>query len=449
MLDGRGKALVSIGTFILLFGFVLVNYFMISIGCFFILGSVISLPFFDLNIDIDALKVTRTMDKTKVFQDDFIHVGVEIKNTGNKRFDFVEINDIFPDEYFICAIGDPFISTRIDPKKSVRFSYVLKPKIRGEFFLGPIEIAVKDRLEFNNEKREIPDSYTRLIVYPPYSDLRKIDALRGRSLGKMFGVHRSVQVGTGSDFHGIREYQFGDEFRKINWRATARLSRIMVREMEQEKNINVLVAIDASSTMGAGTLLNTKLEFSIRAAIVVCKVALEHKDLVGGAIFQNNPKKKDINKGVRVLKSEAGDQQLFQMLDFIAITHPLGPKTLGLWMDTLVKQLKKRHLIILISDLESPIDEIRTMFTKVRARSHELIVISPFSPWFEVFGRELTPAERALAEAISEEMMQHVLEAKQIAQPFGVPVINAGPDDIIQNTLEEYLHAKAKGKALL
>ncbi|HME53350.1 MAG TPA: DUF58 domain-containing protein [Candidatus Lokiarchaeia archaeon] len=447
MLDGRGKALVSIGAFILLFGFVIVSYFLITLGCFFILGAVISLPFFDFNIDIDALVVTRTMDKTKVFQDDFIHVVVEIKNKGSKRFDFVEIKDLFPEEYFICAIGEPFISTRIDAKKAVRFSYVLKPKVRGEYFLGPIEIAVKDRLEFNNEKREIPDSYTRLIVYPPYGDLRKIDALRGRSLGKMFGVHRSVQVGTGSDFHGIREYQFGDEFRKINWRATAKHSRIMVKEMEQEKNINVLVAIDSSSTMGAGTLLNTKLEFSIRAAIVVCKVALEHKDLVGGAVFQNNPKKKDLNKGVRVLESEAGDQQLFQMLDFISTAHPVGPKTLGLWMDMLVKQLRKRHLIILISDLEAPIEEIKTMFTKVRARGHELIVISPFSPWFEVFGRELTPAERALAEAISEEMMQHVLEAKQIAQPFGIPVINAGPDDIIQNTIEEYLHAKAKGKA--
>nr|MDO8114062.1 DUF58 domain-containing protein [Candidatus Sigynarchaeota archaeon] len=450
MLGGRGKALISIGAFILLFGFVLVNYYLIILGAFLILGSQVSSPFFDLNINIDDLKVSRSMDKTKIFQDDFLHVTVEIKNTGNKRFDFVEIKDVYPVEYFNCVIGEPVISTRIDPKRSVRFSYVLKPKIRGEFFLGPIEIDVKDRLEFNDEKREVPDSYTPLLVYPPYGDLRKLDALRGRSLGKMFGAHRSVQVGTGSEFHGIREYQFGDEFRKINWKATARFSRIMVREMEQEKNINVLVVIDASSTMGAGSLLNTKIEFSIRAAIVLCKVALEHKDIFGGAIFQNNPRRKEDNtKGVKILKSEAGDQQLFKMLDFLANIRTLGQKTLGLWMDSLVKRLPKRHLIVLISDLETTIEEIKAMFTKVRARGHELIVISPFSPWFEVLGREMKPAERGLAEAISEEMMQHILEAKKNAQSSGIPIISAGPDDIIQRTIEEYLKAKSKGKAQL
>jgi uncharacterized protein (DUF58 family) len=183
---------------------------------------------------------------------------------------------------------------------------------------------------------------------------------------------------------------------------------------------------------------------------VLCKVALEHKDLFGGAVFQNNPKKKDdVTRGVRHLESEAGDQVLFRLLDFIATTRPTGQKTLGLWMDQLVRQLKKRHLIILLSDLEAPIEEIKIMFSKLRARSHELIVISPFSPWFEIFGRDLTPAERAIAEAISEEMMQHILEVKQNAQSMGIPIISVGPDDIIQRTIEEYLHAKAKGKALL
>ncbi|MEX2680266.1 MAG: DUF58 domain-containing protein [Candidatus Sigynarchaeota archaeon] len=450
MLAGRGKNLMVIGVFLLTFGFVLVNYFLIAVACFIILSSLISLPFFDLGINIDALKVTRHLEKAKVFQDDFIHVTVEIRNTGNKRLDYVDINDVYPAEYFNCVIGEASISTRIEPRKSIMFSYVLKPRIRGEFFLGPIELTVKDRLEFNNERREIPDSYTPIIVYPPYGDLRKMDALRGRAIGKMFGSHRSVQVGTGSEFHGIREYQFGDEFRKINWRATARTSRIMVREFEQEKNINVLVALDASSTMGAGSFINSKIEFAIRAAVVLCKVALEHKDTFGGAVFQNNPKKKeDVTRGVRLLESEAGDQVLFRLLDFIATTRAIGPKSLGLWMDQLVRRLKKRHLIILISDLEAPIEELKVMFTKVRARSHEIVVISPFSPWFEIFGRDLKPAERAIAEAISEEMMQHVLEVKQNAQPMGIPIIPVGPDDIIERTIEEYLHAKARGKALL
>ncbi|MHA1370457.1 MAG: DUF58 domain-containing protein, partial [Promethearchaeota archaeon] len=331
---------------------------------------------------------------------------------------------------------------------TVRFSYILKPMIRGEFFLGPIEINVKDRLEFNNEARELPDTYTQLIIYPPYSDLRKLDALRGRSLGKMFGVHRSVQVGTGTDFHAIREYQFGDEFRKINWKATARLGKFMVKEYSQEKNMNVLLVLDASSTMGAGALLNTKLEYSIRAIIVLTKLALDHRDLVGAAIFQNNPKRPDDpQKGVTLLDTKRGNQVLFNVLDFIATTRSMGPKSLSIWMDALIKRLRKRHLIILLSDLESTIEDLRIMFTKARTRGHELIVISPFSPWFEVFGKEFSAAERAIAEAISEEMMQHILEAQSVARSYGISIVSVGPDDIIARAIQEYLKAKHKGKA--
>lgn len=450
MLAGRGKVLIAFGIFLLTFGFTTQVYLLIVVGIFLIMGSVINLPFFDLTINVDDLKVTRTIDKKKIFQDDFIHVIVEVKNKGNKRFDFVEVRDIYPYEYFNCVIGEPFISSRIDPKKSVKFSYILKPKLRGEYFLGPIELNVKDRLEFNNEAREVPDSYLPIVIYPPYGDLRKLDALRGRSVGKMFGSHQSVQVGTGTEFHGIREYQFGDEYRKINWKATARLGNLMVREMEQEKNINVLIVLDASSTMGAGSIMNTKLEFAIRAGVVLCKVAQEHRDKIGACILQNNPRfKKDPKKGVEIMDTRGGEQQLFRLLDFIATTRAIGPKSLGIWMDELIRRLRKRHLIVIITDLESTMDDIKMMYTKVRARSHEMIVISPFSPWFEVFGKELTPAQRGIAEAISEEMMQHILEAKQVARSFGIPLLSVGPDDIIARTLQEYLKAKAKGKAQL
>lgn len=448
MLAGRGKVLVGIGVFILTFGFSMINFFLITFGLFTILSAVISLPIFDLKINIDNLKVSRELSKKKIFQDDFIHVKVKIRNRGKKRFDFVEIQDTFPREYFNCVIGEPFISTRIDGKKTLEFSYILKPKLRGEFYLGPIELSVKDRLEFNNEKREVPDSYTRLIIYPPYGDIRKMEALRGRSVGRMFGAHRSVQVGTGTEFHGIRQYQFGDEFRKINWKATARTGNIMVREFEMEKNINVLIVLDASSTMGAGEQLNTKLEFSIRAAMVLCKVALEHRDNIGAVILQNNPKEKKRDP-IKKLETGGGNQMMFKFLDFIATTRALGSKSLAVWMDSLVKRLRKRHLIILLSDMEAPHEDINLMYKKARARSHELLIISPFSPWFEIFGREMTPAERGIAEAISEEMMQHILEARQKARSFGIPLISVGPDNIIDRTINEYLKAKQKGKAQL
>ena len=102
-----------------------------------------------------------------------------------------------------------------------------------------------------------------------------------------------------------------------------------------------------------------------------------------------------------------------------------------------------------ISDLESTPEDLKLTFTKARARSHEMIIVSPFSPWFEVFGREMSAAERAIAEAISEEMMQHVLETRSMGQSFGIPIVSAGPDDIISHVIQQYLKAKHQGKAQL
>ena len=74
-------------------------------------------------------------------------------------------------------------------------------------------------------------------------------------------------------------------------------------------------------------------------------------------------------------------------------------------------------------------------------------MIAPFSPWFEVHEVELGATEKALAEAISEEMMQHVLLVKKEVQALSVPVISVGPDDMFEVIMREYQEAKRVGKA--
>ncbi len=82
-----------------------------------------------------------------------------------------------------------------------------------------------------------------------------------------------------------------------------------------------------------------------------------------------------------------------------------------------------------------------------RSWKHSLVVISPFSPWFEIHEVDLSPSDKALAEAISEEMMEQVLKIRQNARTLGVPIISVGPDDMMSQILSQYLEAKKKGKA--
>ncbi len=205
MLGGKGRSLIMMGVFLLTAGFSFTNYYLILSALFMIFATFVSLPGFDSSLNIEELKVKRVLASNKIFEDDFLHVKVVIENTGGTKFDFIDIFDEFPTDAFRILVGENFISTRIDPHKTIKFSYLLQPKIRGQYCLGPIDITVRDRLGFNAEKRIIPNSIDDLVIYPPYEDIRRLELMGAkRVVNKNFGVHKTKQIGSGTDFRSLR-----------------------------------------------------------------------------------------------------------------------------------------------------------------------------------------------------------------------------------------------------
>lgn len=446
MLAGKARTLLVYGVFTLTAGFSFENYLLITLGLMLLFSAVVSLPAFQSAVNIEDIEVFRELEKTKLFKDDFLHVKVVVRNRGNRRFDFIDIEDRFDTDVFRRVLGEHFISTRIDPRSEVRFSYVLEPKIRGEQMLGPLVVTLRDRLGFNAEERVVPNSIDKLLIYPPYADIRKIEAMGAkRAAGRQFGMHRSRHKGIGSEFYGMREYQYGDEFRKIDWKASARsgqmeLGHFVVREFETEKNINVIIIMDSSESMGAGSLENTKYEYSVRAAMLLAKLALEHRDSVGLFIFSDE-------KHFEFVRPSANHSHFFILLDYLARAKPTGKKKIKEAIEFFNRRFQKRSLIFLLTDLETKTKDIREAFKNLRIFGHEVIVINPFAPWFEIYETELTAADKALAEAIAEEMMEHILTVRKEARAFNVPIITVGPDEIMRRVLREYNEAKKKGKA--
>jgi hypothetical protein len=72
--------------------------------------------------------------------------------------------------------------------------------------------------------------------------------------------------------------------------------------------------------------------------------------------------------------------------------------------------------------------------------------MSPFSPWFEAHELDLSPSDKAIAEAIAEEMMEHIVAVRPDLQKYQCPLINVGPDDMLNVVLQEYARARKKGK---
>ena len=392
-------------------------------------------------MNIEELRVHRELEKEKVFKDDFVHIKVIIENTGKNSFDFLEIRDYFNPQLFRLILGENFISTRIDSKGIIKFSYVLEPKVRGEYPLGPLSVTVKDRLGFNSLERIIPDSVTDILVYPPYEDIKRIEILGSkRSLQLNYGLQRSKQKGLGSEFYGMRKYVFGDQFRLIDWKASARTQKLIVKEFESERDVSVMILVDSSSTMAGGAIENTKFEYAIRACMLLTKVALTRRDKVGVFTFSD---KKNFN----FLKPGGGQDHFYQVLDFVARVKPQGKCKIVEAIDFFTRRFQKRSLLFIISDLESDTKEFKMAIRKLVPFNHTIMIINPFSPWFEIHEIDLSTTDKALAEAISEEMMEHILTIKLEVRNLGVNLITVGPDDMMHQVLQNYLDAKKKGSA--
>jgi len=427
--------------FFLTAGFAFVNYYLIYFAILLLFSTIISLPVFYWKMNVEELRVHRELEKEKVFKDDFVHVKVVVENTGKNSFDFLEIRDYYNPELFRLVLGENFISTRIGPKGLIKFSYVLEPKVRGEYPLGPLSITVKDRLGFNSEERIVPDSVSDILVYPPYEDIKKIEILGSkRSLQLNYGLQRSKQKGLGSEFYGMRKYVFGDQFRLIDWKASARTQQLIVKEYESERDITVMIIIDASNSMAGGAIENTKFEYAIRAGMLLTKVALTRRDSVGVFTFSDK-------KNMQFLKPGRGEDHFYQVLDFVAKIKPEGKNRIVEAMDFFIRRFQKRSLIFYISDLESPIKEIGQGIRKLVPFNHSIIIVNPFSPWFEIHEIDLSTTDKALAEAISEEMMEHILKIKQDIRNLGINIVTVGPDDMMNQVLGTYMEAKKKGKA--
>ena len=238
----------------------------------------------------------------------------------------------------------------------------------------------------------------------------------------------------------MRKYVFGDQFRLIDWKASARTQKLIVKQFESERDITMMILIDSSNTMAGGAIENTKFEFAIRACMLLAKIALTRRDSVGVFTFSDK-------KNFKFLKPGRGEEYFYQVLDFVARIKPQGKCQMVEAIDFFIRRFQKRSLIFILSDLEVNAKEIKMALRKLIPFNHTVIIINPFSPWFEIHEIDLSSVDKSLAEAISEEMMEHILIIRQEARNIGVNLITVGPDDMMNQVLKNYLEAKKKGRA--
>jgi uncharacterized protein (DUF58 family) len=178
------------------------------------------------------------------------------------------------------------IVQRLPARQEVRRSYPLKSYRRGSFEFGAVFYRVTGPLGLiqRQEKAVLPQ---RIEVLPDLRGENSRDLQLALAGALRAGQRNSPRRGEGREFESLREHQRDDDFRHIDWKASAKRGKLITRQYETERDQRLMILIDTGRLMSPRIGSYRKLDYAINAAVHLAQVALHKGDLVGFAIFND------------------------------------------------------------------------------------------------------------------------------------------------------------------
>lgn len=289
---------------------------------------------------------------------------------------------------------------------------------------------------------------------PKYSDPEVLARIAGLTLrsrlvaeGSITGLHRSPYHGFNVEFAEHREYSPGDDLRRLDWRVFGRTDRHYIKQYEEESNLRATLVLDASRSMTYGSGAMTKFDYAATAAASLATLLIEQQDPVGLAIFDSQPRE--------TLPPAATQAQLARIIGLLESAAPDRATELGAVLQTLSEQVKKRGLIVILSDLLTELDSFFDGINRLQYRGHDVLVIQildrdelemPFKDL--VLFKDIEGAEEIFAEpwsfrrAYCAAMQDFLEEARGGCIARGIDHLLLRTDQDLATALSHYLHLR-------
>lgn len=203
--------------------------------------------------------------------------------------------------------------------------------------------------------------------------VRKIEIkTRGLSQNIFAGQYHSAFKGRGMAFAEVREYQFGDDVRDIDWNVTARFRKPYVKVFEEERELTVMLLVDVSGSLDFGTRSRMKSEMATEIAATIAYSAIQNNDKIGVVFFSDRiekyiPPKKGRKHILYIIR---------EMLDF----KPESRKTdIGGAMEFFTRVMKRRTTAFVLSDFYDRHDFFKQM--QIANSKHDVMAIQVYDKW--------------------------------------------------------------------
>lgn len=383
--------------------------------------------------DPRKLKVWRSFDSVlSVRVPNVIEVTVRNENLEPVRG---RVRDEAPPQFVASRREFPL---ELNPEAETTLRYTLTPNERGsDYFRGTwVRLACPLGLV---ERQERLSTEQPVRIYPNVLALREFELLKQQGRLREMGIRRTRTRGLGTDFESLREYGEGDDYRKIDWKASARRGKLVVRQFEQERNQSVLIAIDLGRHMLAEVDGVRKLDRALDAALMLAHAAVVAGDQVGLLVYADSVR--------RYIPPRKGKNQVGFVIEALhdLVAEPVESDPLGAFA-YLQSRWKRRSLMVLFTDLEEP-DRAREMVTAMGSvvRRHLTVLARVTDPRLSAILREPLnePAvmyRRAAALLLSDERR----DAGAVLNAAGIHNLEAEPEDLAAALVSYYFTVKAR-----
>jgi uncharacterized protein (DUF58 family) len=320
-----------------------------------------------------------------------------------------------------------------------RGSYWVTPPARGDYTFSGLTARAPGPLGLVQRQWRAPIA-TAVRVYPNFRLAARMDLLGRRSHLVRTGLHTLRRRGEGHTFESLRDYVQGDDTRHLDWKATARRGKPMVREYEVERHQNVFVMVDAGRMMTARVGTLTKLDYAVNAALLVAHAAVGQGDKVGLLVFADEV--------LAYLSPRGGKGQIPRMLE---VLHGVQPSLIepdyGVAFRSLAAHRLQRALVIVFTDLVDARASARLVRHVAALAPHHLpLLVAIADPALGRYARTAPVTGGAVyRQAVARDLLRDRAEALRAITARAGLALDVPPDGLNLAVVNRYLEVKHRG----
>ncbi|MVN21198.1 DUF58 domain-containing protein [Mucilaginibacter arboris] len=333
---------------------------------------------------------------------------------------------------------DVWFKTELKSREHKMINYQLRPTKRGEYEFGDIHAYVQSPIALISRRYTFAQAEI-LPVYPSFLQMQKYELLAVSNRLTEQGIKKIRRIGHSMEFEQIKNYVPGDDYRTINWKATARKGDTMVNAFTDEKSQHVYCIIDKSRAMKMPFEGLSLLDYAINASLALLNIAMLKEDRAGlitisektGAVIPADRRSGQLNKILQVLHKEK--------------TRYLETNMEALYT-TVRTVVKQRSLIVFFTNFESlSAMERQLPYLRKIARLHLLLVVFFKNTELEkITEKPATDVEEVYIKTVAEKFLyEKRLVVKELNQ-YGIQSILCNPLEVTVDSVNKYLEIKAR-----